>query len=278
MLAAALLCLNPGVSAGQTANKDSLQEQNQRLDIVFLGDDTRVIIAPFCRKPLPHVAFIHVHEDENTSLEAAAQLLDSLGTGCLATLKHGMGRNISFTLSGKVYRFDPNRIFSEAGRMATLKKAGNYSDSANMQVATLAQRITLKYIDTNKLIIALHNNTNNGGLTIQSYQRGGVYENDAAKVYVNRKEDPDDFFYTVSQQAFDFFRKKGFNVMLQNNANVTDDGSLSVYAGSKGIDYINIEAEHGKTAQQQKMMLAVFEYIGTYYSNTAAYVPLKNLN
>ena len=53
--------------------------------------------------------------------------------------------------------------------------------------------------------------------------------------------------------------------MQQNNATVTDDGSLSVYAGLKKIDYINIEAEHGKTAQQKRMLLATLQYIKTFY-------------
>jgi hypothetical protein len=56
--------------------------------------------------------------------------------------------------------------------------------------------------------------------------------------------------------------------LLQNNENVTDDGSLSVYAGMKNIDYINIEAEHGKKEQQKLMLAAAAEYINAYYADT----------
>ena len=50
-------------------------------------------------------------------------------------------------------------------------------------------------------------------------------------------------------------------MLLQNNATVTDDGSLSVYAGMQRIDYINIEAEHLKKDQQKKMLAAAMDYI-----------------
>jgi hypothetical protein len=36
----------------------------------------------------------------------------------------------------------------------------------------------------------------------------------------------------------------------------------------KHIDYVNIEAEHGKKEQQKLMLGAVMEYIHTYYSFT----------
>ncbi|HSK13672.1 MAG TPA: hypothetical protein VK907_10685, partial [Phnomibacter sp.] len=141
------------------------------------------------------------------------------------------------------------------------------SDSAFHIVSILADIITRRYIDGNRLIVALHNNTNEGGLSIRSYQKGGVYAQDASKVFIGPTEDIDDFFYTTSEQAFQFFMQKGFNVLLQNNATVTDDGSLSVYAGMKGMDYINIEAEHGRKEQQLQMLAAAMEYISTYYAS-----------
>ncbi len=250
----------------QVNDGDSIQNQHLKLNIIPLGDDTRVILAPVCTKPMPGVWFVHVHEDENTAVQAAMEFIDSLQKGCFVTMKHGMGRNISFTLHSIKYTFDPNRIYTDAGRKATLQKLGAYSDSAFESVTRLAQLFTSKFIDTNRLVVALHNNTNEGGLTIKAYQKGGAYAGDASKVFMNKRQDADDFFYTTSEKAFDFFRKKGFNVLLQNNATVTDDGSLSVYAGLKHIDYVNIEVEHGKKDQQKLMLGAAKEYIQTYYN------------
>jgi hypothetical protein len=251
---------------GQVNDNDTSADQRLRLNIIQLGDDARVILAPVCVNPMPGVWFIHVHEDENTAVQAAMEFIDSVKEGCFVTMQHGMGRNVSFNMGKTKFTFDPNRIYTDAGRKATLQKFGAYNDSSFIAVTKLAQLFVSKFIDTNRLVVALHNNTNEGGLTIKAYQKGGAYANDAAKVFVNKKQDIDDFFYTTSEKAFDFFKKRGFNVMLQNNATVTDDGSLSVYAGMKHIDYVNIEAEHGKKEQQKIMLGAVREYIQTYYS------------
>jgi hypothetical protein len=252
------------VSAQQN-ELDSAAHSGLRLDLVTLGDDTRIVIAPICKTPMQGIWFVHVHEDENTAVLAASEFLDSAGKGCFVTLKHGMGRNINFNLNNVTYKFDPNRIYTPEGRKATLKRFGQFSDSAYEAVTHLSNLFTRKYIDSNRLIVALHNNTDEGGLTIKSYQKGGPYARDASKVFVNKKEDVDDFLYTTSERAFDFFRKRGFNVMLQNNDAVTDDGSLSVYAGMNKMDYINIEAEHGKKDQQKRMIAAVMAYIEMYY-------------
>ena len=251
------------MACGQHTTGDA--HVNAVLDQSVLLGDTKVIISPTCKIPINGIWFVHVHEDEKTATSAATEFIDSIGYGCFVTLQHGSGRNISFTQGGVSYKFDPNRMFTDAGRKATLQKLGKYSESAFSDVTRLAKTFTSNYIDSNKLIIALHNNTNDGGLTIKSYTKGGDYAPDASQVFINQKEDADDFFYTTSKKAFTFFKELGFNVMQQNNATVTDDGSLSVYAGLKKIDYINIEAEHGKTAQQKRMLLATLQYIKTFY-------------
>jgi hypothetical protein len=234
--------------------------------IVALGNDTKVKVAPTCYTPIPGIYFVHVHEDETTSVEAALEVLKARNLGCFVTLQHGNGRNIKFTLEGATYQFDPNRMFTHTGRMATLKKFGQVSPAAAEKIRLLAEYFTRTYIDSCRLVVALHNNTNNGGLTIKSYDKGGDYANEAAEVYINPNEDPDDFVYTTTKQAFDFFKEQQLNVLLQRNQGVTDDGSLSVYAAQKGIDYINIEAEHGRTTQQKKMLEAAFAYIARYYA------------
>ncbi|MCU0375437.1 MAG: hypothetical protein MUF24_09025 [Chitinophagaceae bacterium] len=233
---------------------------------VELGTHTRVKVAPTCYNPIQGIYFVHVHEDEATSVEAALAVLKARDFGCFVTLQHGNGRNIKFTLNGTVYQFDPNRMFTQAGRMATLKKFGQVSQAAAENIRLLAEYFTRTYIDSSRLVVALHNNTNDGGLTIKSYAKGGDYAAEAAEVYINPSEDPDDFVYTTTRQAFEFFKAMQLNVLLQQNEGVTDDGSLSVYAAQKGIDYINIEAEHGRTAQQIKMLEAAFTYIARYYA------------
>lgn len=258
-----LLLANLGFSQYQI--RDSTVSADMKLYLVALGDDTRVIVMPVCKKKMDGIQFIHVHEDEATAAEAAIEFIDSAGTGCFVTLKHGMGRNISFNQGGKTYKFDPNRMFTAEGRKISLQGFGNFSDSAFAAVTTLSNFITSRYIDSNRLIVALHNNTNEGGLSIRSYQKGGAYAKEASKVFVSKTEDEDNFFYTTTIRAFDFFKERGFNVMLQSTKNVTDDGSLSVYAGMKKLDYINIEAQHLSKDQQKKMLAVVMDYISIHF-------------
>ena len=44
--------------------------------------------------------------------------------------------------------------------------------------------------------------------------------------------------------------------MLQDNANVPDDGSMSVYFAQRGIPYLNIEAHNDHLQEQIEMVRA----------------------
>jgi hypothetical protein len=112
-----------------------------------------------------------------------------------------------------------------------------------------------------KLVVALHNNTNAGSLSVNSYKKGAVYARDAKAVFVNIKQDADDFFYTTELAFYNFLKKKGFNVVLQNNATVKDDGSLSVFCSDQKIPYLNIEAQEGHLIQQNRMVGVVLQMI-----------------
>jgi hypothetical protein len=164
-------------------------------------------------------------------------------------------------MGGQQFKFDPNRIYTPKGLEATLRKNGAFTQQGFRAADKLAQYFIKKHVAGNKLVIALHNNSDGGGLHIKSYLPGGEYANDASEVNVNEAEDPDDFFYTTDKRIFDYLKAKGFNILLQNNATVTDDGSLSVYCGYKGMAYLNIEAQLGHLAEQKRMMLAVYEMI-----------------
>ena len=69
---------------------------------------------------------------------------------------------------------------------------------------------------------------------------GAVYEVDAEAVYNGKHKDPDQFYFVTSARLYGMLTPTKFNVVIQNNANVTDDGSLSVYCGQRGIEYVNV--------------------------------------
>jgi hypothetical protein len=106
-------------------------------------------------------------------------------------------------------------------------------------------------------IIALHNNTPNLFSALE-YTPGNKRAADSKKVYINPKEDTDDFFLTTDNPLYEKLADKGYNSILQDNKNCTEDGSLSVYCGKKNIRYVNCETEHGKTEQYYQMMKALF--------------------
>ena len=60
---------------------------------------------------------------------------------------------------------------------------------------------------------------------------------------------------------FKRIKKQGFNAVLQNSTNATDDGSLSIYYGKKNLVYVNIETEKGDVDEQVEMLNAVFNIL-----------------
>lgn len=224
----------------------------------------------FCAQSTPGISWVHVHENETTSVAATRALIDSIGKGCLVSWRHSPDslqpqRYVSYQLGKQQFRFDPNRIYTPEGLKKTLQANGAYSKPGFAAAQRVARQFISRYVDGNKLVVALHNNSDGGGLHIKSYLPGGEYANDAAEVFVNETEDIDDFFYTTDRRIFDFLKARGFNILLQNNASVTNDGSLSVYCGYKQMAYLNIEAQQGHLQEQKRMMLAVFDMIETLF-------------
>jgi hypothetical protein len=216
------------------------------------------------------VSFIHVHENETTALEAAHWLLDSVKKACLTTWKSQQQRFINFTFENKAFRFDPNRIYTAVGLKATLGINLTKQKAVFDHVQTIANLFLQQYIIGKKAIIAVHNNTDAGGLSVKSYSSKGIYTKDAETVYINPKKDTDDFFYTTESTFFNYVKNKGYNVVLQNNKKVTDDGSLSVFCGSHNISYINIETQFEHLQEQKEMLQATWSYIAIALEQQAA--------
>lgn len=189
---------------------------------------------------------VALHENESTSVRVAKAT-----GGRLVELKHTGRREVHFTLNRKKYSVDPNRIFTDTGIRKSLKP---YSPEGHKAVQGLATEL-LKNI-RGRAIVALHNNTNGGDLSITSYKRGGKYARDASQVHVNPAHDPDDFFFVTNKWVFDLLKSGNYNVALQSGS-VTDDGSLSVYCARQGIIYVNVEAESGHSSQQAQMLKAI---------------------
>jgi hypothetical protein len=221
-----------------------------------LGDS--VVQALVFGNERPGPTMLNVHDDEDTSVDAGKANLPKYG-GRLIELVHSGERLITFTLSGKTYKFDPNRIFSDTGIAKTLEAQSTYSPEAHAEIKIFAtEYFRLFALDQEPVIIALHNATE-GVFCVESFLPTGYLGHDAAATHVSLQRNKFDFFYVTESRHFDHLKARDYNVVLQNNAQVSEDGSLSVYFARKGIPYINVEAEIRHLKAQVEMVAAAQE-------------------
>jgi len=210
------------------------------------------------------LTMVNLHDDEQASVEAGVAVLQKTG-GRLIELTHSGKRRVVFTLRGKSYSFDPNRIFSKAGVRKTVRREdqpnGTVPEEAFVAVDKFAEQFIRYFkLDRQPSIITLHNN-GDGGLSIHTYQPGGEWAADTEQLHVSSKYDPDDFYFVTDKRFFEELKKRDFNVILQDNSIKRDDGSLSVFAGRHGIPYINVEAEPERLEEQIRMLKIAVELI-----------------
>jgi hypothetical protein len=121
--------------------------------------------------------------------------------------------------------------------------------------------LMLMRIDTQRLVIALHNNTNNG-YSLGSYLVDNIYEREAQATYRGMHPDPDDFYFVTERRIYERLQPNPYHIILQDNLRMTDDGSLSVYCGQRGVHYVNVEAQHKHEKEQKEMLSILLERLG----------------
>ncbi len=199
--------------------------------------------------------FINLHDDEQTSVEAARLLLHKKG-GVLVHIENNKERNVYFKLGHHWYGFDPNRIFTRKGIIQTLSLRSKYDKKAADAIQDFARWILKLVPPGSKSIIALHNNKE-GFYSVESYKAGNYKTWDARKVYIDPGQASDDLFLTTDDTLYEALANKQFNTVLQDNLKCRDDGSLSVYYGRKNMRYVNCETLHGKKEQYLEMIGAL---------------------
>lgn len=219
-----------------------------------------VVQAEVFQRGRPVPTMINVHDDENTSVAAGKIVIEQTG-GRLIELAHGGERLVTFQLNGTRHAFDPNRIFSDAGIRDTLGRSETYSEAAHRAVKRFAAQYLESFgLDREPVIVALHN-TVDGTYSVESYRPGAQHATAAAALHVSPNRSRFDFFYVTDRRFFDYLRQRDFNVVLQDNAAVPDDGSLSVYFARQYIPYVNIEAELNHLNAQIEMVRVVREML-----------------
>lgn len=207
-----------------------------------------------------HHAFINLHENERTSVQAAHDVLGG-GTdmrGRLIILRGQRHRNVVFWIGLRPYLFDPNRIFSDAGIERTLRFHGAYSAAAHAALSGLRAGIVDQLgAERTTLVVALHNN-GIGHYTIDSYLPGGPEAAEADAVHVDARADAGDFFLVTQRAAYDALCDSGFGVVLQRRE-VADNGSMSHHFTGTHPLYVNVEARHGHRREQGLMLAALLD-------------------
>jgi hypothetical protein len=204
------------------------------------------------QRPGSDLQFVNVHDNENTSVEAAKAYILSHG-GRLVELEHGRGRTVVIRRNGVLNRFDPNRMFTEHGLRESLRYHHNLTDE-NLALASRFAAEVVDYIGIapEKPIIAVHNNTD-GKLSIRDFQPGEWYGEDTREVFINPAEDPDDFFFTNAPTLFEALKALRYNVALMV-ANPPDRGTLANLVNARGGVYVLVEAEHDRLRRQIAML------------------------
>ncbi|WP_066755624.1 hypothetical protein [Crocinitomix algicola] len=202
--------------------------------------------------------FLNLHEDESTSIEALHHVI-GLHDFSFFYLQHAKTRRINFSLEGKQFDIDPNRIFTKKGVKKTLKEGAGKSRKAVKEVQGLTNSI-LNFLPPGKTVIAVHNNTD-VNYSIKSYLPEGDEAQNTAQIFINEEMDPDDFIYTTHLPFYEAFKKRKINVILQDNTGFVNDGSLSVYCGMNNVPYINIETQKGHFKEQVALINIVLEVL-----------------
>ncbi|HYH57036.1 MAG TPA: hypothetical protein VD772_10515, partial [Anseongella sp.] len=203
------------------------------------------------------IHFLNLHDNENTAVEAALQVMKEKG-GRLTELRHTGQRLVKFSIGNQGYQFDPNRMFTEGGRSATLKRYGRSDAQAEAALQEFADSVLGVYgIAGVPFIVTLHNNSEED-YSAKSYLPGAIYAGEARKAYLEPGKDADDFVIVTRRKFYRFYKRRGINVILQSKS-PSDDGSLSVYAEWNNIPYINIEAQEGHTEEQREMIEATYD-------------------
>jgi hypothetical protein len=199
------------------------------------------------------LSLLVLHDDENTAVEAGQAFVEAHG-GRLVELRAQGARRVAFDLDGRTFSVDPNRIFTPAGVRKTL--GADSTRTGAVALARLFGDALVAVYAPDSVVVTLHNNTPDG-YSARSYAEGGEYARDAEAAHLEPGADPDDFFFVTERALYDALAAGGFNVVLQDNARVTDDGSLSVWAARQGLPYVNVEAEHGHLEAQLRMLEAL---------------------
>ena len=192
------------------------------------------------------------HDNENSAFDSAVYAVKSYGGGFLA-------------VSNKDRRYnrgqDPNRNFSYSPYK--LKSCKEQKYASPIYTSTIFSIIDY-FKGANKPYLALHNNTNGGGVSIlkESSKVKSYFAYPKSKINSDTAlKDEDNLIYMAgltnkAPSSINKILNSGINVKYERVNSINNDCSMSNFVLlEKGVDnYYNIEAQHHNTFIQKRMI------------------------
>jgi hypothetical protein len=190
--------------------------------------------------------YLVIHGNEETARAVLTQFMESRDG--VAYLAEGHTRNVQ--VEGLL--LDPNRMFSRVGAEASLRRLNRGAEEARVKRA-------LDKLDRGREALVREFTPPKGGLTFALHNNSEGYsvESEVAisdETSLKDRGDPHAFFLCTDPGDFAVLRTSPYNVVLQQKAPPTDDGSLSRLAARRGFRYLNLEVALGQPDRQREMM------------------------
>ncbi len=193
------------------------------------------------------------HDNENTAFDSAVYAVSRYGGGFLSILSGGSRYH-----AGQ----DPNRNFSKSKYK---EPSCQYQKAPSPVYTQHVFQIIDSYKKRSYPYLALHNNTNGGGISVlKSSKTVHSYPAYPVKTIKNGHglKDEDNLVYIAGKSPLPPANKlkkllaNGLNVRYETVHKSNNDCSMSNYVvlGKKSSRYFNIEAQHGDAITQRKMI------------------------
>lgn len=207
--------------------------------------------------------FYHMHVNEKTALAAGLELVKQNG-GTVMFLNHPADRIMKIRLGNVTYQIDPNRIFTEEALASkTIPKPSPEHLAQLREFVTWTKQNILRGLERRavRLVTALHNNTDDNveGKLLSILTEKELLGLDNRAVNQHPDWDIDNFFIVSLKATYDLLVARwnsNVSLRLEKPRNI---GYLSNWMINDGINYVNIESQHGDVPGSRLMIEQVQE-------------------
>ncbi len=210
-----------------------------------------------------NLKYLFIHDNEHTARKVSRYAIKRYG-GTLFEVINNNRRNLQISVDNHLVEYDPNRIFTRRGLKEDLTAQNSGLPDKILKKALHNIRIVrnglIRALDLHNenFLISIHTNNRSSNLSIHYFQQKEL--SDQFLVSINENHPSKNFFYTICSKDFLYFRNNRYNVVLQKESTMCDDGSLSILMAKREMNYITLEVQEGNLFFQKKMLDLTVEY------------------